>query len=64
VEIWVEIGFVFRDLGGDLLGSYSEGGRIVDGAWEEEVKVVCDGGERTVWVESWGSCVSGSDDPV
>ena len=61
----MEIGFVFRDLGGDLLGSNSEGGRIADGAWEEEeVKVVCDGGERTVWVESWGSCVSGSDDPV
>ena len=35
MEIWVEIGFVFRDLGGDLLGSDSEGGRIVDGAWEE-----------------------------
>jgi hypothetical protein len=30
----------------------------------EEVKVVCDGGERTVWVESWGSYVSDSDDPV
>ena len=40
------------DLGTDLLGSDSEGGRIVDGAWEEAVKVVCDGGERTVWVVS------------
>ncbi len=28
----MEIGFVFRDLGGDLLGSDSEGGRIVDEA--------------------------------
>jgi hypothetical protein len=35
VEIWVDIrvviGVVFRDLAGDLLGSDSEGGRIVDG---------------------------------
>ena len=32
MEILVEIGFVSRDLGGDLLQSDSEGGRIVDGA--------------------------------
>ena len=48
MEILVEIGFVSRDLGGDLLNSDSEGGRIVDGAWEEEVKVGCDCGGRTV----------------
>ena len=48
MEIWVEIGLVGRDLCGDLLNSDSEGGRIVDGAWEEEVKVGCDCGGRTV----------------
>ena len=60
----MESGFVGRDLGGDLLGSDSEGGGIVNGAWEGEVKVVCGGGERTVWVDSWSSCGSGSGDPV
>ena len=45
----------------EMLNSDSERGRIVDGAWEKEVKVVCDCGER---VDNWGSCGSGSGDPV